>query len=194
MPVPASPRASTQRSRRWAPAGRASFSCSSTSVAWNARGAWPGISNGSTFADTGYQSSWEASRAQAGKQGLLVVFSGGDTAGALAPGRAFGDADGDPLIRSYARAALKQMEPVLPGISAHWNGRATLSVPTMDPNTRLSYAYWRPGQYTSFAGYEHVRQGNIHFAGEHCSVNFQGYMEGGAETGLWAANEILADL
>jgi len=39
-----------------------------------------------------------------------------------------------------------------------------------------------------------VRQGNIHFAGEHCSVNFQGFMEGGASEGVRAANEILADL
>ena len=35
------------------------------------------------------------------------------------------------------------------------------------------------GQYTSFAGYEGVREGNVHFAGEHTSYEFQGYMEGG---------------
>ena len=37
-------------------------------------------------------------------------------------------------------------------------------------------------------------QGNIHFAGEHCSQDFQGYTEGGAAEGVRAANEILADL
>jgi len=42
--------------------------------------------------------------------------------------------------------------------------------------------------------YEGVRQGNIHFAVEHCSTNFQGFMEGGASEGVRAANEILADL
>jgi monoamine oxidase len=36
-----------------------------------------------------------------------------------------------------------------------------------------------------------VAQGNVHFAGEHCSVNFQGYMEGGAREGIRAAYEIL---
>jgi monoamine oxidase len=35
--------------------------------------------------------------------------------------------------------------------------------------------------------------GNIHFAGEHCSINFQGFMEGGVEEGVRAANEILTD-
>ena len=38
-----------------------------------------------------------------------------------------------------------------------------------------------------------MRQGNIHFAGEHCSINFQGFMEGGAEEGARAAGEIIGD-
>jgi monoamine oxidase len=49
------------------------------------------------------------------------------------------------------------------------------------------------GQYTAFSGYEGMRQRNTHFAGEHCSINFQGFMEGGAEEGVRAANEILTD-
>ncbi len=56
-----------------------------------------------------------------------------------------------------------------------------------------SYSCWLVGQYTTFTGYEKVRQGNIHFAGEHCSFNYQGYMEGGAREGKRAANEILKD-
>jgi monoamine oxidase len=56
-----------------------------------------------------------------------------------------------------------------------------------------SYSCFLVGQYTTIAGYEKVRQGNIHFAGEHCSFNFQGYMEGGAEEGKRAANEVLRD-
>ena len=52
---------------------------------------------------------------------------------------------------------------------------------------------WLVGQYTLFSGYEGVRQGKIHFAGEHCSINFQGFMEGAAEEGERAAKEILDD-
>jgi monoamine oxidase len=33
----------------------------------------------------------------------------------------------------------------------------------------------------------------VHFAGEHTSVAYQGFMEGGAESGFRAAGEILAD-
>ena len=68
------------------------------------------------------------------------------------------------------------------------------SLPALDPNLGASYSYWRVGQYTSFAGYEKVRQGNVFFAGEHCSLEYQGYMEGGAAEGARAAKEILAEL
>ena len=84
---------------------------------------------------------------------------------------------------------------MFPGITPHWNGKASLSTPFLDPNLLCSYSYWRVGQYTQFSGYEGVPQGpagQIHFAGEHCSQDFQGYMEGGAEEGIRAANEILA--
>ena len=49
------------------------------------------------------------------------------------------------------------------------------------------------GQYTQFSGYEGARQGNCHFAGEHCSGAFQGFMEGGATEGARAAQEIISD-
>jgi monoamine oxidase len=65
-----------------------------------------------------------------------------------------------------------------------------LSTPFRDPNLFCSYSYWRVGQYTLFSGYEGVAQGPIHFAGEHCSINFQGYMEGGAAEGGRAALEV----
>jgi monoamine oxidase len=38
-----------------------------------------------------------------------------------------------------------------------------------------------------------MRQGNLHFAGEHCSIDYQGYMEGGATEGQRAALEVLGD-
>jgi monoamine oxidase len=89
---------------------------------------------------------------------------------------------------------LDQIKPVYPGIETRWNGRASLSLPHLDPNYNCSYSYWRVGQYHTIGGYEGVRQGNVHFAGEHTSVDFQGWMEGGAITGVRAANEVLADL
>jgi monoamine oxidase len=81
---------------------------------------------------------------------------------------------------------------VLPGITAKSNGRAALDHWTGYPWTKGSYSYWKVGQYTKFAGVERGPEGralNCHFAGEHTSVDFQGYLNGAVETGQRAANE-----
>ena len=43
---------------------------------------------------------------------------------------------------------------VLPGITASYNGKATLDYWTGNPWTHGSYSYWKVGQYTAFAGIE----------------------------------------
>jgi monoamine oxidase len=160
---------------------------------WDQSGAWPGIGNGNTYADTGYQNTWEVSRGQAGDSGILVDYTGGNVAGSFAISPPYSDAASNPAVARYAKAFLKQIEPVYPGLTAQWNGKATLSVPALDPNLNCSYSYWKVGQYVGFGGYEKARQGNILFAGEHCSQDFQGYMEGGASEGVRAANDLLAE-
>ena len=155
---------------------------------WNTEGAW-GLSNGSTYADTGYQNTWEVTRAQSGATGILVDYTGGDIAGALSAGTPYASA-ASAKVANLAQRFLKQLEPVFPGITKQWNGKATLSTPMLDPNLNCSYSYWKVGQYVGFSGWEALRQGDIHFAGEHCSQDFQGYMEGGAREGGRAALEV----
>jgi monoamine oxidase len=151
---------------------------------WNQPGPW-GLSTGSTYADTGYQNTWEVTRAQPGSTGILVDYTGGNV------GASFTD---DPsLVQAYAMQFLQQLEPVFPNITQQWNGKATLDTPFLNPFFRGSYSYWRRGQYTLFSGSERERSGRCHFAGEHCSINFQGFMEGAAQEGARAANEILSD-
>ncbi len=146
---------------------------------------WNGLgSNGETFSDTGYQNTWEVTRGQPGASGILVDYTGG------AIGASFGS--GTPQTR--ARKFLAQLEPVLPGATAAWNGKASIDHWTASPWTKGSYSYWKVGQYTSFAGFEAARQGGCHFAGEHTSLDFQGYLNGAVESGQRAAAEILADL
>lgn len=62
------------------------------------------------------------------------------------------------------------------------------------PYVKASYSCYKVGQWTTIAGLERQPIGNILFAGEHCSENFQGFMNGGAETGRRAAEEIMAKL
>jgi monoamine oxidase len=143
--------------------------------------------NGDTTADTGYQNTWEVSRAQPGRSGILVDYTGGRIGASFGSGTA----------SSRAKTFLGQLEPVLPGITRRWDGRATLDFWPGYRWTKGSYAYWKVGQYVKFAGVEREREGrrlNCHFAGEHTSVDFQGYLQGAVETGQRAADEVLAAL
>jgi monoamine oxidase len=126
---------------------------------WRAQG-----SNGETFSDTGYQNTWEVTRAQAGKSGILVDYTGGRI------GASFGS--GTP--ESRAKQFLAQVEPVLPGATKAWNGKAVIDFWPGYPWTKGSYSYWKVGQYQRFAAMEGRRQGNCLFAGEHTSIDFQG--------------------
>jgi monoamine oxidase len=144
---------------------------------------WAGLGcNGETYADTGYQNTWEVTRAQPGRSGILVDYTGGDV------GAGFGSG----TVDDRARLFLSQIEPVLPGITALWNGRAIRDFWTAYPWTLGSYSYWKVGQYTRFAGVERELEGACHFAGEHTSIDFQGYLNGAVETGQRAADEVLA--
>jgi monoamine oxidase len=157
---------------------------------WNRRGSWPGVSTGGGDSDTGYQESWESSRAQPGASGIITFFSGGSAAAGAFTKQAFGTSN-NPLVVADAARVLRQAEPVYPPAPDQWNGKATQSLWHLNPLAGLAYSYYKPGQYTAFAGYEAARQGNVFFCGEHTSIEFQGFMEGGAAEGVRAAREVL---
>ena len=140
--------------------------------------------NGETYSDRGYQCTWEVTRAQPGASGILVDYTGGTV------GASFGS--GTPTSR--AEQFLAQAEPVLPGITPAWNGKAAVEFWPAYEWTLGSYSFWKVGQYTAFAGVERERRGTCHFAGEHTSIDFQGYLNGAVESGERVAAEILGDL
>ncbi len=144
---------------------------------WNAIGC-----NGDTTSDRGYQQTWDVTRAQPGAAGILVDYTGGDAARAQS-GR---------LPAALATEFLGRIEPVLPGLTAQYDGRAAFEDWPRHPWTLGSYSYWKVGQYTAFAGAEGEAVGACHFAGEHTSVDAQGYLEGAVESGARAAREVLA--
>jgi monoamine oxidase len=139
--------------------------------------------NGDSFADTGYQATWEATRAQPGPAGVLVNYTGGTIAAHLhlqSP---------DELAAGFLAA----VDPVLPGLADHCNGKTALDHWPTHPWTLGSYAFWKVGQYTTLAGAEGEREGNCLFAGEHTSIDFQGYLNGAVESGERAARDLLSD-
>ncbi|RDI67962.1 flavin monoamine oxidase family protein [Nocardia pseudobrasiliensis] len=164
-----------------------------TARPWVGPGPWPGLSNGMSFTDVGYQQIWDATAAQPGPHGIAIQYGGGpDTLKYLAAAP-FTTAP-DPATLLAVNTVLPQFERVVPGITPLWTGKATLSAWHLNPNSLGAYSCYPPGYCHRFAGYEGARQGNIHLAGEHTSTESQGYMNGGAETGIRAAQEILDDL
>ena len=55
-------------------------------------------------------------------------------------------------------------------------------------------SFYKVGQYATFGPIAAAAAGRVHFAGEHTSINNQGFLDGAVETGARAAREIVAQL
>jgi monoamine oxidase len=152
--------------------------CGFTSRPWRGLG-----SNGSTFTDAPYQSTWETSRLQPGASGILTNLTGGARAGEV----------GAATADENAAAFLDEIDSVFAGTKAASNGKAVQFAWTDYEFAMGGRSAWKVGQYTTIAGTEIEREDNVHFCGEHTSVDFQGSMEGAALTGAMAADEISQD-
>jgi monoamine oxidase len=144
--------------------------------------------NGYTYSDTDFQQTWEVTRRQAGGAGILTSYYGGNW------GASFTAPSFAPANSAYVSQFLKGLELLYPGCAAAWNGKAYMDYWTGDPWHHGSYSYGAVGQYTQFIGIERVPQGNVHFAGEHVSIDFSGFMNGAVQTGEAAALAILKNL
>lgn len=140
------------------------------------------MSSGSVITDVGnLQTVWSTSRGQPGDQGILTNFVGGMR----------GITIGDGTAESQATTILPDLDRLFPGVMAKYiAGSAIRQHWPSQEFTKGSYASYKVGQWRFF-GTEGIAEGAQHFCGEHCSEDFQGYMEGGAETGAMVAGEIL---
>jgi monoamine oxidase len=93
-----------------------------------------------------------------------------------------------------ANQLARDFDRIYPGVARLATGKVAISGWLDSPYTRGSYASYLVGQWTKFGGAEGERVGNLFFIGEHCSIEAQGYMEGGCATGIAAAKEILQEL
>lgn len=137
--------------------------------------------SGESMTDLPYQTSWETSRGQPGESGIITNFTGGLHGVGLKEG----------THEHQARKAVGEMDKLWPGTAAAFTGKHALFHWPSNPWVKGSYASYKPGQWTSIRGSEGEAAGNLHFAGEHTSGEFQGFMEGGAESGRRAAFEVL---
>ncbi len=133
--------------------------------------------SGEVFTDLPWQSGWDSSRGRPGRAGTYTVFLGGRAGVEVGAG----------LAREQGERVLPDLERLFPGVRASYTGRVARWHWPSDPFVRGSYACWKVGQYTSIAGAEFEPVGRLLFAGEHTSLEYQGYMNGAAETGRRAA-------
>lgn len=164
-----------------------------TQRTWAGTGAWPGVSSGDCFTDLPFQQCWDTTKGQAGTGGVLIHYGSGELARNVNPSTPF-PTESDPFVRTMAGSVLTEVDKVFPGTKAAWTGKAQLSAWHRNPWALGAYSNWPVGYLHKYAGYEGVPNGNVHFAGEHCSYNNQGFMNGGAEEGERAANEIITAL
>jgi monoamine oxidase len=129
-----------------------------------------------------FQTGWDGSRLRAGERGVYTFFLGGDAGIALGRG----------TPEEHADRFAAQLDSVFPGVAAERTGSAARAHWPSEPYALGSYSCYRPGQWTTLAGLQRRRVGPIFFAGEHCSAEFQGYMNGAAKTGREAAASVLA--
>lgn len=140
-------------------------------------------SNGSLMCDLGLQTTWETSRQQSGAAGILTNFTGGRHGVSL----------GEGTPREQAQQAVAQLERVFPGaIAARGSAREARFHWPSHPWTQGSYACFGPGEWTGLREHVGGHVDNLYFAGEHCSPDNQGFMEGGLESGEAVAAQILA--
>jgi monoamine oxidase len=131
-----------------------------------------------------FQTTWEVTRGQGGTAGILNFFSGGNAAVAA----------GLTGIDAQAGSSLAELARYAPASAAAWNRRVIRNAWDRNPWSLGSYALVKPGQYTSFYGVEAEPRGQVYFAGEHTSLESQGYLNGGVESGVRAAGEVLKSL
>jgi monoamine oxidase len=141
---------------------------------------------GYAFSDNGMMNGYDHTQMQNGNSGKggYTIFLGGKA------GTDCGNISMEDLQKQYVPA----LDGVFPGVAAQFNGNFQRWYWPGYAFSKCSYLSYKVGQYTTMCDAPIRTLGNLYFAGEHCSYDFQGFMNGGAETGRVAAEKIIAQL
>ncbi len=124
-----------------------------------------------------------------GAPALLLAFPGASTGQDTLTGAAHG-----PSPERDTNWFLDRIEPIFPGTRAAFTGASYEDHWALDPWVKGAYSFYKVGQYQYYGGTAAQTQGRVHFAGEHTSINNQGFLDGAVETGVRAAKQIWAQL
>jgi monoamine oxidase len=151
---------------------------------------WPALGfSGATYSEwDSYCCAWDDSvpLGPNGSPALLLGFPGGHVGKTGLTGPAH-----DTAPAADVASFLTEIEPVYPGTSAAYTGRAYEDHWALDPWVHGAYSYARVGQAATFGHLAGLAEGPYHFAGEHTSVQHQGFLDGAVETGERAARQLL---
>ncbi|MFB9310378.1 monoamine oxidase [Agromyces hippuratus] len=135
---------------------------------------------------SGFQCGWDDTADHPLPTGVFNFFPSGDQVKAWT-GNAFG-----PASASQVNGLLAQAEPIFPGMTAAYTGKSYRDFWWANPWSKGSYTVLRPGQYTTLFGAGSTPEGNVHFAGEHTSVEYFGFLNGAVVSGERAAKAVAA--
>jgi monoamine oxidase len=148
---------------------------------------------GEIWTDLGFTQAWDATQRQFDRtNGALTLFLSANQVDETEA------APAAPLADRF----MGQLADYVDGLDAVRSDRTVRTYWYNDYLVQGSYASYSPGQYTDFGEYFYIdsddpneRQtaafGSLIFAGEHLSDAYYGYMNGAAETGRLAAEEVL---
>lgn len=136
---------------------------------------------------SGFQCGWDDTAGRETTSGVFNFFPSGTQVETGWSGAAFG-----PAPAAQVSSYLAQLEPIFPGVTAAYTGKSYRDFWYGNPWSKGAYTAQRPGQYTQIFGQGAVPEGNVHFAGEHTSVEYYGFLEGAVRSGERAAKAVLA--
>jgi monoamine oxidase len=154
---------------------------------------WPALGfSGATYSEWDrYCCAWDDSvpLGPEASSAILLGFPGGRIGKSQLTGQAHGAAPS-----SDVDWFLSAIEPVYPGTTAAYTGRAYEDHWALDRWVQGAYSYNRVGQAATYGAIAAAAEGRVHFAGEHTSTEFQGFLEGAVESGERAARELMHKL
>lgn len=139
--------------------------------------------DGSVLSDFPWQTVWDSTTFQPGPAGGLTFFFGGHATSSVLT-----------RLKPDLQPLLGQLNQVFPGVAALYNGYYLAWNWAQCPFAQGSYSCYTRGQWTTLAPEIARPVGNLFFAGEHCSIEFNGFMNGAIESGQHTAATLLRRL
>ncbi len=141
---------------------------------------------GSAYSNmTGWQCAWDDTVGQSMSKGIVCQFPGGRSVTDSWKGAAFG-----PAPAAQVSQFLAQIEPCFNGITAAYNGKAYRDAWPLNPWSKGAYSCPKVGQYSTLWGVQGLPEGNVHFAGEHTSIDDFGFLDAAVVSGARAGKEV----